>query len=132
MDAPICQRLLGRADGLAFRIEEKALPGGINAPHVVFEPGTVEITADEALSQSNASARGGSALDDAKNFIIEQLRDGPVSATEMKERAEEEGIASKTLRKAREELCVIPRKETGQNGPWVWSLPLTEIQPNMP
>lgn len=123
---------LGRADGLAFRIEEKSLPSGITAPCVVFEPGTVEITADEALSRSNPSSRGESATDVAESFLLHHLRPGPVPATEMEERAQEAGIAPKTLRKAKENLCVISRKETGQNGHWVWSLPLSGTRVNMP
>jgi putative DNA primase/helicase len=123
---------ISHARGLAFYVRERVLPNGIRAPYLEFQPGTIDVTADEALSQSSAANRGGSALNDAKDFILEQLRDGPVPATEVKERAEEEGIASKTLRKAREELCVIHRKETGQNGRWVWSLPLRGTDANVP
>ncbi len=90
------------------------------------------MTADEALSQGGASGRGGSAVQDASLFIIAQLRDGPVPAAEMQDRAEQEGIARKTLRKAQADLGVISRKDTGPNGGWIWSLPQSGLQAKMP
>lgn len=123
---------LAKSDGLAFRIRERKLPNGIPAPYLEFEPGTVEITADEALGQGGGSGRGGSALQDASLFIIEQLRGGPVPAAEMQRRAEQEGIARKTLRKAQADLGVISRKDTGANGVWIWSLPQSGLMSKMP
>lgn len=113
---------LALTPGLAFRIRDKLLPSGIRAPFLEFEEGTVEITADEALSMTNGSARTGSAVDAARAFLIRHLQSGSVPASEMEERAKGEGIASKTLRKAREELGIKTRKATGKNGGWTWEL----------
>ncbi|MFT5328938.1 MAG: putative DNA primase/helicase [Parasphingorhabdus sp.] len=120
------------APGLAFYVREKVLPNGIRAPYLEFQPGTVDMTADEALNQGGASGRAGSALDDAKLFLIEQLSEGPLPALEVVDRAKDEGIASKTLRNARVELGVATRKETGKNGRSIWSLPLSRMKANMP
>lgn len=123
---------LARSNGLAFYIRERLLPNGIRAPYLEFQPGTVDMTADEALSQTTSSKRGGSALDDAKDFIFERLRNGPVPAQDMFSQAKDEGIASKTLRTAREELGVTTRKETGQHGRSIWSLPISNFRANLP
>ncbi len=116
---------LAHSPGLAFRIREKLLDNGIRAPFLEFEEGTVDITADEALSQASGSGSNkGSALEDAKLFLVEHLQSGPMPAKETGALAVEAGIARKTLRKAYIELGVISRKETGRNGGWIWSLPL--------
>lgn len=123
---------LALSPGLAFRIREKKLNNGIRAPFLEFEIGTVDITADEALSRASGSGSKGSALGDAKLFLIEHLQSGPLPAKEVEGLAIGAGISLKTLRRAREELCIIPRKETGPNGRSIWSLPLGGAKSNMP
>lgn len=115
---------LAKSQGLTFRIRVKLLQNGIRAPFLEFETGTVDITADEALSQASGSGNKGSALDDAKIFLVEHLQSGPVPAKEMEDLAMGAGISRKTLRKAHVELGVTSRKETGKNGGWIWALPL--------
>src|SRR5690606_6019766 len=78
---------LALSPGLAFRIREKLLQNGIRAPFLEFEKGTVDTTADEALAQASGSGNRGSALDDAKSFLIEHLQSGPVPAKEMEDLA---------------------------------------------
>ena len=116
---------LAQSPGLAFRVREKLLDNGIRAPYLEFENGTVDITADEALAQAGGSGSRGSALSDAKSFLVDILQSGPLPAKEIEAQAIGAGIARKTLRKAREELCIITRKDTGLNGRSIWSLPLS-------
>ena len=43
---------------------------------------------------------------------------------EIVEEAKQEGIAEKTLRRAKKELGIKSRKEHGRtDGPWMWELP---------
>jgi len=123
---------LSQAPGIAFCIRERLLPNGIRAPHLEFQRGLIDMTADEALSQGGASGNRESALDDAKAFIVEHLQHGPLPAEEMKERATAEQISLSTLRKARIALCVSIRKETGPYGRWIWSLALNGMRSNLP
>jgi hypothetical protein len=61
-------------------------------------------------------------LEQAKAFLREQLAGGPVQGRIVAERAEEEGINSRTLRRAREALGVRSiRTAVGQ--PWLWAMP---------
>jgi hypothetical protein len=63
-----------------------------------------------------------SALKNAKDFLREQLARGFVLGTEVQKAAEREGISLSTLRRAREKLKVLTRRnEFG--GPFYWSLP---------
>lgn len=113
---------LGRADGLAFHIEEATLAKGIKAPFVQFEDGTVELTADESLSGPQNAQSQPSALESAKDFLLETLKPGALPRKDVELAARAAGIADKTLRNAREALCVIVRKLPGINGAWVWEL----------
>gem|GEM_PF-2013258 len=123
---------LSHANGLAFYIRDRVLPNGIRAPYIEFQAGTVDMTADQAVSQTSSLKRGGSALDDAKEFIFQRLKNASVPAREMFSQAEDEGIASKTLRTARVELGVITRKEAGPRGRSIWSLPISNYPPKVP
>jgi hypothetical protein len=69
------------------------------------------------------------ALDDAKEFLAEQLKDGPRPATEIMEAAKEEGIAIGTLRRARESMNVKVRRP-GKGIKSIWSLN-NECQPGV-
>ena len=69
---------LGRAPALAFRIRSKTLPNGIVAPFIEFEAGTVDLSADEALAEGNATV---TPISDATSFLEDELANGPVAAT---------------------------------------------------
>jgi hypothetical protein len=80
-------------------------------------------SADDAVSpQPRMEAR---ALDDAKEFLAEQLKDGPRPAKEIFEAAEGEGISLKTLRKAGKQTGVTAWRD-GQRGKSIWSLQGTQ------
>jgi len=92
----------------------------IDAPFIVWHPQYVEITANEAM----AAAGSHTAKREAREFLHERLKAGPVRADELVEEAKQEGIAEKTLRRAKKELGVRSRKE--HEGGWFWELPLRE------
>jgi hypothetical protein len=98
------------------------LKQNINAPYVVWGAQHVEITANDAMQ----AAGGGSAYArrEAKEFLQERLRGGPVKADDLFEEAEQTGIAKTTLRRAKKELGISARKEHGKmDGAWTWELP---------
>jgi len=112
-------------EGLAFRLRQTIVgePGkGIVASRVEWEPDPVTITADAALASNSNVEQRGSALGEAQEFLRNVLGDGAQCAKEVQRQAEDAGIASKTLRRAREKLGVKIRTD-GFQGPSVWELP---------
>jgi putative DNA primase/helicase len=93
----------------------------IDAPFIVWHSQHVEITANEAM----AAAGGHTAKREAREFLLERLRDGPVKAEDIYEEAEHgEGISRRTLERAKKELGIKSRKPPGKfDGAWTWELP---------
>jgi RecA-family ATPase len=92
----------------------------IDAPHVVWHPQHVEITANEAMQ----AASGHTAKREAREFLLERLETGPAKQNDILDEAKQEGIAEKTLRRAKKDLGVKSRKERGKiDGEWLWELP---------
>ncbi len=117
---PIKNNIGDDRTGFGFSIESVTLSGGISTSKIVFEPDLVMESADEVLNYgSNLEGRG--ALEDAKEFLQDICIIG-CTAQQVKKQAEEAGISYATLRRAKKELGIKPKKE-GQNGSWVWRLP---------
>jgi putative DNA primase/helicase len=92
----------------------------IKAPFIVWHPQHVEITANEAMQ----AAEGRTAKREAREFLLERLEAGPVNYDDLIEEAKQEGIAEKTLRRAKKELGIKSRKARGAvDGAWTWELP---------
>ncbi|HYU19059.1 MAG TPA: hypothetical protein VEQ11_10210, partial [Chloroflexota bacterium] len=98
---------------LAYRLLS-ALNGVVT---VVWE-GRSELTAESLVDP--AAGRPASVLDEARSVLRTILADGPLPATVVQRQAAEVGLGRSALHRAKEALCVRPRKV----GPsWVWSLP---------
>jgi hypothetical protein len=67
-----------------------------------------------------------SALAEAKEFLQDELRDGPMGAKQVKKNARDADIAERTLKRAKAELRVRSDKEA--DGSWTWSLPPKEAK----
>jgi putative DNA primase/helicase len=94
----------------------------IEAPFIVWHPEHVEITANEAMQ----AASGGNAYAkrEAKEFLLERLAAGPAKAGDLFEEAEQNGITSGTLKRAKQEMGIVSHKEQGRmDGAWTWELP---------
>jgi putative DNA primase/helicase len=92
----------------------------INAPFIVWHPKHVEITANEAMD----AASGHTAKREAKEFIRDRLETGPVKASDILDEAKQEGIAVKTLKRAKKDLGIKSRKTPSKfDGEWHWELP---------
>ncbi|WP_417733015.1 AAA family ATPase [Rosistilla oblonga] len=109
--------LARRASGLAYRIAGD--PGAI-----CWEDAPVDMSADEALAQENATTRDGkhSAADEAESWLQDTLAAGSRLAKEVKDLARRDGIAERTLDRAAGNLGVI-RGPDGFGQPWSWRLP---------
>jgi hypothetical protein len=91
------------------------------APHILWEPQPVDVTTVEAM-QAATSSKSPAARDDAKKVLAEILAAGRVLKTEIEEAAEANGIAERTLSRAKAELKIVAKKN-GLNGGWTWQVP---------
>jgi hypothetical protein len=112
---------------LAFRVDayevghDKRSGKPIEAPFLIWEAEYVDITATEALQAVNENKAPG-ARGIAKRFLQSMLRNGPVAVTEIKKAAGAEGIAIKTLTRAKQELGIVAKRD-GSDGEWQWYPP---------
>jgi hypothetical protein len=111
-------------DALTYALETVELP-----KHIV----TSRVGWGEAIRGSArtilAEAEGGdedegsrSAVDEAKDFLIRELADGPVSPRDLEEHADQAGIAWATIRRAKTALGIETHK-AGMEAGWMWQLP---------
>jgi hypothetical protein len=85
------------------------------------------MTADEAL-QAHTPKRT-SALSEAKEWLKNTLDGGPLPAKEVLADADAVGIKDRTLRRAREALGVVVKKDPGAKGISRWRLPTKDDRP---
>lgn len=118
---PIKCNLSADRQGLSFRVESVSIGTG-TAPRLVFDNEPVAIAADEALNETRSIKEARSALEEAKDFLLEYLTDGAMPALDVQAAAQAMGISSASLRRARKELGITPKK-SGMTGEWRWMLP---------
>src|SRR4029077_5284727 len=89
-----------KPQGLAFRLVQILLEG-LTKPvsYVVWDSEPVNMTANEAMAAS--ATEDYSALDEAQEFLRDELRAGPVEADIIRSQAKKAGIADRTLKRAR-------------------------------
>lgn len=105
--------------GLAYRLIPVA--GGV--PRVVWEPGTVSVSADEAVAPVD-QRRGPEAegQEEARAWLMDFLANGPRAAVDCYAEATRVGISRATLLRAKPAAGVLAGKD-GYAGPWTWRLP---------
>jgi putative DNA primase/helicase len=102
----------------------------ICAPHILWDPQHVDVTATEAM-QAATDARSAAPRDDAKKFLRDILASGPVAKADVLEAADANSISERTLRRAKTELNIVVRKEGfGTDGKWTWQLPDSSTKPH--
>ena len=117
-------------DGLAYRIADTALPGPdygsvIWAPYVKWEDAPVTISADQAMAALAGGPEGRSAIEEAKQFLLDVLSEGQESQKEIKRQAQRRQVLHwRTVRRAKELLGVEAIREggIGESGRWIWRL----------
>ncbi|APW46918.1 AAA family ATPase [Rhodoferax antarcticus] len=109
--------------GFEYHIEQtEALPG-IQASYIAWGD-AVAGTARELLTEPDDGASGPSesadksAQDEAEEFLIELLKDGPSPTKHVETEAKAAGLAWRTVRRASDTLGVKKRKTEGA---WYWS-----------
>jgi hypothetical protein len=113
------------ADGLGYILEQTIISKGIVskgivASRIAWDNTAVTITADEALAAT--TRKDGPALNEAKDFLRQELAAGPRAQKEIEEDAKGAGITMGTVRRAQKALGIKPRKN-GLAGGWSWQLP---------
>ena len=108
--------------GMAYRISDDFTGNG---PRVAWEDAPVTISADHATSavrpKDEVNVRP--QLAEAMNWLEDVLNDGPVPAKEVLKKAREDGIAKRTLDRAKQELDVETYREGfGAEGAWMWRI----------
>lgn len=110
----------------AFEVEEIGLGEGITAPHVLWSPEPVELTADQAV----ATASGLESGDQRQKrqivllaWLTDKLQKGPILVKEIEREASILGFNQRQLRRAKDKLALRPVKNGfGDNGEWSWEL----------
>lgn len=117
---PIKNNIGDDRTGFGFSIESVTLSETISTSKIVFEPDLVKESADSVLNfGSNIESR--SALEEAIKFLQDFCVIGR-TANQVKKQAAEAGISYASLKRAKKELGIKPKKD-GQNGSWMWRLP---------
>jgi hypothetical protein len=113
--------LTDQRTGLEYRITRR--DGENPEPHIEWLSEPVELTADDALSDTRGKPGPRSTkLAEAMDWLREVLENGPQLATDVEAKARDAGIAKSTLDRAKRDLKVESyRIETP--GPWYWILP---------
>jgi hypothetical protein len=119
---------LGLRHDRSFRFEvrdvgmSKRTGKPILAPYIVWEAGYVDVAATEAL-QAVTGGKPPAARAAAKKFLLTVLAGGPMLVTEIEAAAKAEGIAARTLARAKAALGVVSEKGSMPEDPWTWRLP---------
>lgn len=112
--------------GLAFGIESATVEDGIETSRLVWCAETVTMTASEALASEQGQDRRTDApqRDEAEAWLAEQLAVGPVPSEDLQRRARADGVAWRTVRRAKDALEVSARRHGfGEGSKWIWELP---------
>lgn len=114
--------------GRAFRIEEAPnsrergeASTGPSSPVLHWEDAPVAIRADELLAQTEGG-RKPTKKEEASDWLLEELGQGPQRVRELQRKAEADGHHWDTVKKAGRQLNVQSKKQ-GIHGGWVWELP---------
>ena len=102
---------------LTYQIETTS--NGI--PRIVWI-GESQQTAASLLAASAGDEEERGALADAKDFLEQELCDGPRKVKELERLAENSGINTRTLRRAREAIVTPQKMGVGKDGYWAWKL----------
>lgn len=112
---------LGKAPALAFRIRQADIPGGIIAPYVEFDAGTVNVTADEMLSRAANQDEDGDAVGEAERFLRDELLGVGMSPKALRKAGDDAGISWASIRRAADRIGV-QKSKGGFNAGWTWRL----------
>lgn len=108
--------------GFSYNLEQKEVQAGIFTSYAIWGD-ALEGSARELLAEpEHNSASTKSALDDAKDFLIEVLGEGELSFKTIEKEAASAGHSMATVRRAKSEINIISSKSK-MDGGWYWKLP---------
>jgi putative DNA primase/helicase len=107
------------APGVGYRLVQRIVTGNCVASHVEWDNMPVTVSADQALAAAAGGDLDGTSADDAIKFLREVLERGEALVDDIESEARAAGLLgesqrighNKGLRKARESLGVISRRE---------------------
>ncbi len=105
--------------GFRYRIIEEEVDVAGPTPKLEWL-GEVELTASEALADQAGRARGASRVEEARDWLIEQLAAGPVPSSELKSRADAAGVSWRAVERAKDTIGARTAK-VGKT--WEWRMP---------
>lgn len=122
------RRILARAKsniapddgGMAYAIEMMSMDG-LEASRVIWG-GMIEGSAREILGKVEQDDEERSERDDASDFLIGQLSEGPVPVKMLQQEARGAGLAWRTIERAKRALGIEARK-IGMGSGWFWAMP---------
>ncbi len=114
---PVKNNLAQDTKGLAYTVETT----GTGHPVILWEKEAIEITADEALGQSDSNEER-TDTDWGVDFLEQILDKGPVPAAQVHKEARQVGVKDKALRRAKIKLGAKTYRESFKGG-WWWALP---------
>lgn len=125
---PLKNNLGTDVSGFAYSVESFRLEGTdppIETSHVMWEAEQVTITAEEAFATGDGRvAEQSTSIDEAKEFLIDILRDGQMESKAIDKQAASAGIKPTTLWRAKKALRVLSSHEGyGPKVVWYWRLP---------
>ncbi len=110
MGVPLKNSLGAQAPAAAFRIE---------AGRIAREPRPLDLSDTMLAPPSAARTADRQDREEAAEWLISALSDGPVESGDLFRQARSCGISAKTLRRAGKAVGLKPAK-TSFEGPWVW------------
>ena len=111
--------LASKAPALSFSLEDA------DGSSRIIWGGISDHEADALLAIPSPEER--TALDAAKEFLVDLLSNGPVESKTIQIESKAAGIADATLRRARKVLSIRVEKH-GYQGAWIWALPAKDAQ----
>lgn len=91
--------------------------------------GISDLTAAQVLQPEKLN-ESSTKLEQAKDFLRDYLADGPQPTKDVLDKAENTGINTVTIRRAKGELGIVSYKEPGRSGRWFYKLPDKDDHPD--
>ena len=109
--------LVADCAGMAYRLHDED-----GWPHVAWEAGEINLSADAALANEAMDPEERAALVEAAAWLRTELQAAPRAVAEVKTEAKKAGFSESTLRRAARKVGVKVHK-SGFGGKWTWGLP---------
>jgi hypothetical protein len=117
--AQIKNNLAAKQRNLAFRI----VTGEMGIPLLEWLDAPQTLEAEDLLRMAEQSSEASGALADAREWLQSQLSAGPLAASLLQQKARNDGIAWRTVQRAKRLLGIASHRPLDGSHAWLWSLP---------